>query len=278
VCRRGINVALSDGFVDNSPNLWERIFKRMQMKVFDVPDRIPELSRMPAVEKRVAIVQSCYIPWKGHFDLINMVDEFILYDDAQYTRRDWRNRNKIKTPNGPTWLTIPVEVKGKYYQSIRETRASTPGWNIQHWKTILHNYARATHFNAYRGLLEELYLGCEETSISKINYRLISGICAILGITTKLSWSMDYELRGDRTERLVGLCKQAGATEYISGPSAKSYMDEALFRDEGIQLRYMDYSGYPEYNQLYPPFDHNVSIIDLVLNEGPDARRYMKSF
>jgi hypothetical protein len=228
--------------------------------------------------KKAAIVQSCYIPWKGYFDIINRVDEFILYDDVQYTRRDWRNRNKIKTANGPVWLTIPVEVKGKYFQSIRETVVSEPSWNRQHWKSILHSYARSKHFRTYQSLLEDLYLSCEETFISKINYRFISAICQILGITTNISWSMEYELTGDKTERLVCLCKQAGATEYISGPSAKDYMDEELFRREGIELRYMDYSGYPEYTQLYPPFDHNVSIIDLILNEGPDARKFMKSF
>ena len=228
--------------------------------------------------KKAAIVQSCYIPWKGYFDIINGVDEFILYDDVQYTRRDWRNRNRIKTANGPAWLTIPVEVKGKYFQSIRETVVSEPSWNRQHWKSILHSYARSKHFRSYQGMLEDLYLSCKETFISKINYRFISAICQILGITTNISWSMEYELTGDKTERLVCLCKQAGATEYISGPSAKDYMDEELFRREGIELRYMDYSGYPEYTQLYPPFDHNVSIIDLILNEGPDARKFMKSF
>jgi hypothetical protein len=233
---------------------------------------------MPKTPKKVAIVQSCYIPWKGHFDLINMVDEFILYDDVQYTRRDWRNRNTIKTPKGAAWLTIPVDVKGKYFQAIKDTTVIDPGWNHRHWKSILHNYSKARYFGAYRELLEELYLGCNETSLSKINYRFVSAICQLLGITTKLSWSMDYELTGDKTERLIGLCKQANATEYISGPSAKGYMDEELFRYENIELRYMDYSGYPEHTQLYPPFDHNVSIVDLILNEGPDARSYMKSF
>ena len=99
--------------------------------------------------KTVAIVQSCYIPWKGYFDLINLVDEFILYDDRQYTRRDWRNRNRIKTPQGSQWLTIPVEVKGRYDQRIDETRISDPDWAEQHWKTLTHNYASAPHFDDY---------------------------------------------------------------------------------------------------------------------------------
>ena len=230
------------------------------------------------MSRKIAIVQSSYIPWKGYFDLINLVDEFILFDDAQYTRRDWRNRNRIKTSNGLMWLTIPVQVKGRYRQKIRETVISDPEWNRRHWKSIVHNYAGAKYFHTYRELFEDLYLGCNERFLSQINYRFLTAICEILGINTKLSWSMDYRLMEGKTERLVDLCKQSGATEYISGPAAKCYINEALFAEQGIALRYMDYSGYPEYNQLFPPFEHNISIIDLIFNEGPDAPKYMKSF
>jgi hypothetical protein len=229
-------------------------------------------------KKRMAIVQSNYIPWKGYFDLINMVDEFILFDDVQYTKRDWRNRNKIKTPNGLKWLTIPVEVKGKYYQTIKDTVIGDPGWWKNHWLTIAHNYGKATYFNEFRGFFEKLYLGTDAKFLSLINYRFITAISELLGIETKISWSMDYKILDGKTERLVDLCKQTRATEYISGPSAKGYIDEELFKSERIAIRYMDYSGYSEYNQLYPPFDHFVSIIDLIFNEGPDAKKYMKSF
>jgi hypothetical protein len=228
--------------------------------------------------KKVAIVQSNYIPWKGYFDLINLADEFILFDDVQYTRRDWRNRNKIKTPHGVIWLTIPVRVKNKLSQTIKETIVSDPEWNQKHWKAIVHSYSRAKCFRNYKGLFEELYLGAEDRFLSQINYRFLTAICEILGIKTKLSWSMDYKLVEGKTGRLVDLCKQANATEYISGPSAKGYIDEALFKAGSIELRYMDYSGYPEYDQLSPPFEHNVSVIDLIFNVGPEAPRYMKSF
>lgn len=230
------------------------------------------------VGKTVAILQSNYIPWKGYFDLINLVDEFILFDDMQYTRRDWRNRNAIKSQNGTTWLTIPVEVKGKYFQKIKDTVVSDSLWNRQHWKTIIHCYSKARYFSDYRELFEDLYLGSDEKYLSRINYRFLKAICDTLGIRTRLSWSMDYHLLEDKTERLVDLCKQAEATRYISGPAAKSYINEDLFKREGIELQYMDYVGYPEYKQLYPPFEHAVSVVDLIFNEGPDATRYMKSF
>lgn len=230
------------------------------------------------MNKTLAIVQSSYIPWRGYFDLINSVDEFILYDDVQYTRRDWRNRNTIKSAGGVIWLTIPVEVKGKYFQKIKDTVVADSKWTRDHWRSIVHNYSKAPYFCEYRELFEELYSKPEDKLLSQINYRFIAAICGMLGISTTMCWSMDYDLAGDKTERLLSLCKQAGATNYVSGPAAQAYLNEDLFRREGISVAYMDYSGYREYAQLYPPFQSQVSIIDLIFNEGPHATKYMKSF
>ena len=229
-------------------------------------------------KKRVAIVQSNYIPWKGYFDLINSVDEFILFDDMQYTRRDWRNRNKIKTPQGTAWLTIPVEVKGKYFQKIRDTHINDPAWAENHWQTIRHFYGKAAHFAEYKAALEELYLGCRETLLSLVNYRFLSAICGMLGIRTKLTWSMQYCVPEGKTERLVSLCKQAAADCYLSGPAARDYIEPELFAAAGVELSYFDYDGYPAYRQLYPPFIHEVTVLDVILNEGAEARKYMRSF
>ena len=228
--------------------------------------------------KKVAIVQSNYIPWKGYFDLINLVDEFILYDDMQYTRRDWRNRNVIKTSAGLKWLTIPVAVKGNFFQKIQDTTISDHGWAKKHWQSIVHSYSKAKHFQTYRETFEALYLSKDEQFLSLINYRFLTAICQILGIDTRISWSHDYVAAGVKTERLLDLCKQAGAGVYISGPSARAYLNEELFAREQIELQYIDYSGYPEYGQLFPPFAHQVSVIDLIFNEGPEATKYMKTF
>ncbi len=231
--------------------------------------------------KRVAIVQSCYIPWKGYFDLINSVDEFILLDDVQYTRADWRNRNRIKTPNGTAWLTIPVKVKGRVHQRIRDVVVSDPKWTDRHWKSICRNYGGARHFAANRSLFQDLYMQCrEETHLSRINVRFLGAIADMLGIRTRITRSMDYVSAEGRTGRLAHLCEQAGASEYLSGPAARAYLDESLFRRRGIRVCWMDYGGYPEYDQLFsPPFVHEVSIIDLILNEGPEgAKRCMLSF
>ncbi len=131
--------------------------------------------------KKVAIIQSNYIPWKGYFDIIASVDEFILYDDMQYTRRDWRNRNRIMTPNGPQWLTIPVSVKGKFYQRINETKVANHDWIDDHWKAIQMNYARARFFQDYKDRIQCVYEKCrEEDYLSRINYRFLKEVCDIL--------------------------------------------------------------------------------------------------
>lgn len=229
------------------------------------------------MSKTVAILQSNYIPWKGYFDMINSVDEFILYDDMQYTRRDWRNRNKIKTPHGLQWLTIPVKVKGKFYQKIKETEVTDDDWRNNHWKSITLNYTHAPYFDYYKNDFEKIYLGNTEKMLSNINYNFILKICEILKIKTKISWSSDYILADGKTERLVDLCKQAGATRYISGPAAKDYIVKSFFDDEKIKLEYMNYSNYPEYEQFHPPFVHSVSVLDLIFHTGPDAYKYLLS-
>lgn len=226
--------------------------------------------------KRVAILQSNYIPWKGYFDLIAAVDEFILFDDVQYTRRDWRNRNRIKTQDGVKWLTIPVEAKGKYLQTIRETRISDPSWARKHWSALSHSYARTPYFHEYADRLEPLYLDAPPESLSEVNAAFIQTICAALSIETAITSSDRYQLIDGKTERLVGLCKQAGATHYLSGPAARDYIAPELFEEADVELEYMDYSGYPEYSQPYPPFDHYVTVLDLLFCTGPDARKYMK--
>lgn len=227
--------------------------------------------------KKIAMIQSNYLPWKGYFDIINLVDEFVLYDEVQFTKNDWRNRNQIKTPTGKDWITIPVLQKS-LDQKISETIVVDNFWRKKHWKTIVQNYKKAKFFQTYAPILENLYLNSEEIYLSKINHQFIKAVNSILCIKTKIVFDKQYDLRGSKTERIIHICKQAGASEYISGPSGKNYIGENLFEEADITLTYFDYSGYPEYSQLFGSFDHAVSIIDLVLNEGPNAPNYMKSF
>lgn len=227
------------------------------------------------MKKKIAILQSNYIPWKGYFDLIASVDEFILYDDMQYTRRDWRNRNQIKTPQGLLWLTVPVKVKGKYEQTIKETEIDGDLWLVQHQKSIVQNYKKAPFFNDVWPILELLY-NKQHAHLSELNRDFIEVICNYLEIKTKISNSWDYNLVDGKTERLADLTMQAGGVEYISGPAAKDYIDESVFNNLNIKLTWFDYSGYSEYQQLYGDFVHGVSILDLLFNCGKQSANYMR--
>jgi hypothetical protein len=228
--------------------------------------------------KKIAILQSNYIPWKGYFDIINAVDEFIFYDEMQYTKNDWRNRNKIKGAQGVQWLTLAVR-QHSLMQKINETQVFDAKWNMKHWRTLAQNYAKAPFFRQYKDELEQLYAELTTPLLSEINATLIKFVCRHLGITTQLTWSTDYTLAEGKTERLVQLVLDAGGTEYLSGPAARDYVQADLFEQAGIKLDWIDYGGYPEYKQLGPaPFEHGVSILDLLFNTGPDAAAHMKTF
>jgi hypothetical protein len=226
--------------------------------------------------KRIAISQSNYIPWKGYFDMIARVDEFVLYDDMQFTRRDWRNRNQIKTAQGLHWLTIPVQSKGNYFEAIKNVRISDQGWAEQHWKTIRHNYSRAPHFEEYGPKIASLYqAAAQEEMLSRINHVFLLGLCQLLHITTPLKWSMEYESVEGKNERLISICRQAGAAVYLSGPAAKEYVDETAFRTAGVQVEWMDYAWYPVYEQRFDGFTHGVSVLDVIFNCGQKAADYV---
>ncbi|NJR67824.1 MAG: WbqC family protein [Synechococcales cyanobacterium CRU_2_2] len=226
--------------------------------------------------KKVAILQSNYIPWKGYFDLIAAVDEFILYDDMQYTRRDWRNRNKIKTPQGLQWLTVPVQVKGKYLQSIRETEIRDPAWSEEHWKALVCNYGRSPYFTEVATWLEPYYRDRTDTHLSALNRALIEAVCCYLGITTTIRNSWEYQLIEGKTERLADLCRQAQASEYLSGPAAQAYLDESIFAAQDIKVTWFDYGSYGEHPQLWGEFVHDVTILDMLFNCGPETPKYMR--
>ena len=226
--------------------------------------------------KKIAILQSNYIPWKGYFDIIGSVDEFVLYDDMQYTKNDWRNRNKIKTQNGLQWLSIPVRQES-LHQKINETHITDAKWNVNHWRSISQSYAKAPHFKAYKERFEALYMSATQEGISEINRHFIDAMCDMLGIKTRIRDSREFVLAEGKSERLLALCQELGATTYLSGPAARDYLDESIFEAAGIAVEWMDYSGYPEYHQLFPPFEHGVSVVDLILNEGENAKNFIKS-
>jgi hypothetical protein len=224
--------------------------------------------------KRIAIVQSNFLPWKGYFDLIAAVDEFVLFDNFQYTRRSWRNRNRIKTPQGVQWLTVPV-VAAPQRTRICDVRIASPDWPEQHLKTLRMAYGRAPYFSEIVGIIEEVARARFE-HLSDLNHAFVRRICAYLGISTPIRSHRDYQPIDHRQLRLRDICLSAGASTYVSGPAAKCYLDETLMGAAGVEVEWFDYGGYPKYRQLWGPFVHEVSIIDLLFNHGPASTAYLK--
>lgn len=223
---------------------------------------------------RVVINQSNFLPWKGYFDLINDADLFIFLDHVQYTKRDWRHRNQIKLRTGLKW--IHASVREDVALRIDQIRFKADGWEEKALSLIQDAYRKTPHFRWVQPLLEDVFVDGKWESLSELNQHLIQRICRdYLGVKTRFARSTDFGVRSAKQELIVDLLRAAGATTYISGPAARAYLDESRFQEEGLELIWKDYGGYPEYEQLYPPFEHRVSIIDLLVHTGPEAPQYI---
>lgn len=226
---------------------------------------------------RAVILQSNYLPWKGYFDLIQDADVFVFYDEVQYTKNDWRNRNRICSKNGLHWLTIPIS-RAAVKLKVSEVPMPDARWQEDHFKTLSHTYRPAPYYHQIEPLLHAFYQSRIWSSLSEMNQHCIQVISHLLGLQTRFLNSRDYDLAGDRVGRLVCLLRQLGADEYISGPSARDYLagSEAQFEEAGVRVSFKHYGDYPEYRQLYPLFEHRVSVIDVLANVPlADARRYI---
>lgn len=227
------------------------------------------------MSRRVVINQSNYVPWRGYFDLIHDADFFVFYDDVQYTKNDWRNRNRIKTPHGLEWLTIPV---GKdENRLVNEVRLPPdPAWARHHWQRLEASYQSAPYFKDYGYWLSDVLLHEKWPTLSALNQQLVRTIAQdFLGLHTTFGRSEDYAISGQKQDRLLALLAALGATTYISGPAAKSYLTPERFAAAGIALEWKDYAGYPAYAQLHPPFESAVSILDLLFSTGTRAPEYI---
>jgi hypothetical protein len=229
--------------------------------------------------KIIAILQSNYLPWKGYFDVIAAVDEFLIFDEAQFTRRDWRNRNKIVIDGRPHWLTIPVSSKGRFDAPIAEMEISEEGWAEKHWRSIRHAYGKAPYFPVYGTLLEGLYeKAARLRRLTEINEMFLRALAETLKLTTTLGHTHEIpRLSLTPTARLVEICIGRGATAYLSGPAARSYIQNDEFEAANVSLHYANYAGYPVYDQQSAAFEHGVSVIDTLMRCGPQTREHLKS-
>lgn len=224
---------------------------------------------------RVGVIQSSFIPWRGYFDFIASVDVFVFHDDIQYTKGDWRNRNKLKTPNGTEWITVPVCYKS-VSQLICETSIDhSTNWGERHMRLWGEHYRAASYLCDVKEILDGLGRGGCKT-ISQLNIMLIKRICNYFGITTPLMLSSELALKGEKTARLMDLLKKLNASTYLSGPSADAYLDKEAFRAHGICLEYKSYD-YDPYPQLWGAFDGAVSVLDLIANCGQEAKLHIQS-
>lgn len=226
--------------------------------------------------KKILISQSNYIPWKGYFDSISLVDCFVIYDTMQFTKRDWRNRNYIKTNEGLKLLSIPVLVKGKFYQKINETQIANPNWYKEHWEIIAYHYKKRPFFKEISPLVKEWYFGATSIFLTEINVHFLKNISKFLDIKTEFVDSREFKYVEDRNQRLVDIVTTLGGNKYYSGPAAKSYIDLSIFNKSGIEVEFLTYDNYPNYDQQGTQFEHGVSIIDLIFNVGIDAKKYLK--
>lgn len=227
---------------------------------------------------KCVILQPSYIPWRGYFHQIDLADLFIFYDDVQYDKHGWRNRNRIKTPEGTRWLTIPVHTAGviEHHTQINQIRIDwRKPWNQGHLQMIKSAYRKAPFFRPYVPLLEDFFSRTPEL-LANFTIDLTIALARELGIQhTRFIRSSSLDVTGSKTDRLVQILKLVGASDYLSGPSARDYIEADKFQAAGISLDYTVYD-YPEYPQLYPPYDPQVSILDLLFMTGPDALRYIK--
>ena len=226
---------------------------------------------------KAAVLQSNYIPWKGYFDIIHDVDLFVFYDEVQYTKNDWRNRNRIRTEQGLKWLTIPCGYDIKRKICDVKIKNELP-WQTDHYNQIVSAYQKAPFFSKYRDLLESVYLDHTWEYLYRLNRYLIETISKeYLGIDTVFRDSLEFVSQGAKDEKLLSLLQNIGCDIYVSGPAAKNYMNIQMYRDNGINVIWKDYSGYPQYNQGYGfgAFEHGVSILDLLFYTGEDAPYYI---
>ncbi|MBC8287086.1 MAG: WbqC family protein [Nitrospinae bacterium] len=224
---------------------------------------------------RVTILQPSYLPWLGFFEQMSRSDKFVLLDDVQYTRRDWRNRNRVRVNEGWAWLTVPVLQKSKFSQSLLETHIdnSVP-WRKKHLETLRQHYSKSPFFEQYFSRCQKIYEK-EWTFLFDLCLETIILLKEELGVETPLLRSSQMEISGQKTERLLSICRELGATHYLSGEAASDYILEANFSSQGIELEYQKYD-HPVYPQRYPGFVPQLSAIDLLFNCGEQSLSILK--
>ena len=213
----------------------------------------------------VSIHQPQYLPWLGYFDKIDQADIFVLLDDVQYKKNEWQNRNKIRTSQGWQWITVPVQYT--FGEKINQIKTNNnTDWRENHYKSLVTNYNKASHFKNYEPFFKETYAADREYLVD-INVHFIEYFTRTLGIKTKLIKSSQVKVEGQKTERLINICKNFRADAYISGAGAREYLDLDRFKKENIEVIFQNFK-HPAYKQVYNNFEPFMSVVDLLFNCG----------
>jgi hypothetical protein len=227
--------------------------------------------------RRAAIMQPTFLPWCGYFALMDAVDLFVFLDDVQFDKRSWQQRNRIKTPQGPLWLTVPVLTKGRRGQTIAQAEIQPEAkFPDAMWRTIEMNFAKAPYAGRYLPALQDI-LRSQDHRLCDLNIAIIDWMAGEFGIATPTVCASDTPVTSAKADRLVALCQAQGVSHYLSPPGSKAYLEASdAFETAGIALDYFDYT-HPEYTQLYGAFEPYMTALDLLLNEGPEAGRILRS-
>ncbi len=224
---------------------------------------------------KIAILQPSYIPWIGYFDQMARVDRFVFLDDVQFTRRDWRNRNKIRTPQGSAWLTVPILQKNRYQQSLKETEIDPASpWKRKHCEAIRSNYSRSPYFDLYFPAVKSIY-NKDYRFLTDLCYAGIEFLTESFKIDTPTSCSSDLNVGGAKGDRILEICEALKAENYLSGDSAENYLDPKAFEQRGMGLEFQRYQ-HPEYKQCFPDFVPYLSAIDLLFNCGEESLKILQ--
>jgi hypothetical protein len=220
--------------------------------------------------RTLVVLQPGYIPWLGFFDQMRRSSVFVYYDDVQFDKHGWRNRNRIKTPSGPLWLTVPVLHSGRNQPRIMDTLldARTP-WARKHVKTLRQYYARAPFLGRYLPELEEL-LERPWTHIVALDIAVVDLMARWLSLAPSIHRSSELGIAGEKSERLLNLSRHYGADRYLSGDAAKDYLDVALFATHGVTVDWQQFA-HPIYPQLHGEFVPFLSALDLIFNCGDES-------
>ena len=218
--------------------------------------------------------QPQYLPWLGYFHKMYHSDIFVFLDNVQYKKREYQNRNCIRTASGTMWLTVPVLKEAEPYPNISAVRIdNSREWRKKHWMTIRTNYGHAPFFKQYSGFFEELY-GMEWKMLADLNMHIIEHIARLLGINKPIFLESQLNIATDKTSRLVDICRSMKADSYLSGIGGRDYLDEKQFELNGIKLIYQDFK-HPQYKQCHEPFISCASIIDLLFNCGDESLKIL---